>query len=176
MDLILSEGGDGCLIQCETDFVLSYETENFLSPPMTVNNSLSNEKMVGGLPRIGRFLLRNLACSALVPGPAAGHQCATSLAPLSDSFPAKWLSTQKNIANGRGCAFCHSQRVHMYPIPSDQDRTLLEVCHGCCPFLARLPCCSLRPHAHVRTRYSCLCNRSGDVPSSGPPLDERRSV
>ena len=74
---------------------------------MTVNNSLSNEKMVGGLPRIGRFLLRNLACSALVPGPAAGHQCATSLSPLSDSFPAK------NIANGRGCAFCHSQRVHI---------------------------------------------------------------
>ena len=91
MDLILSEGGDGCLIQCKTDF----ETENFLSPPMTVNNSLSNEKMVGGLPRIGRFLLRNLACSALVPGPAAGHQCATALSPLSDSFPAKWLSTQK---------------------------------------------------------------------------------
>ena len=64
---------------------------------MTVNNSLRNEKIVGGLPRIGRFLLRNLACSALVPGPAAGHQCSTSLSPLSDSFPAKWLSTQKTL-------------------------------------------------------------------------------
>ena len=123
---------------------------------MTVNNSLSNEKMVGGLPRIGRFLLRNLACSALVPGPAAGHQCATSLAPLSDSFPAKWLSTQKNIANGRGCAFCHSQRVHMYPIPSDQDRTLLEVCHGCCPFLARLRFPLAVLSVRIRTRTSAL--------------------
>ena len=143
---------------------------------MTVNNSLSNEKMVGGLPRIGRFLLRNLACSALVPGPAAGHQCATSLSPLSDSFPAK------NIANGRGCAFCHSQRVHICILfqetKAEQYLKFVTVVAPSSPVSAISPCRSLRPHphAHVRTRYSCLCNRSGDVPSSGPPLDERRSV
>ena len=148
---------------------------------MTVNNSVSNEKMVGGLPRIGRFLLRNLACSPLGPRPAAGHQCATSLSPLSDTFPAKWSSTTKNIRIGRGCALLHFQTAHLYPNQVTEAEQYLKFVTVVAPPRPSpiSPCCSfrLRPaHVRVRTRYSCLCNRSGDVPFSGPPLDERRSV